>query len=72
MSSLDSLRLNLKFDPSCECGLANYNAFKLSRSRAGSDYIVNGEVAAAWSLPWMISLEDDDGYYCGGSIVGTR
>ena len=35
--------------------------------------IIGGTVAKKDSLPWMVSLEEEDGtYFCGGSILGTR
>ncbi len=31
--------------------------------------IVNGQAANVADSPWQVSLQDDEGYYCGGSIL---
>jgi len=54
-------RRSLVFDESCQCGVAP------------NTKIVNGEETVPGSLPWMVSLEDESGfYYCGGSIISSR
>jgi len=61
-------RKQLKFDDSCECGVA-----PKPKRHSGLWRVVNGDQAELGSHPWAVSLERDSGaYFCGGSIISNR
>merc|ERR1712013_483872 len=61
-------RKQLKFDDSCECGVA-----PKPKRHSGLWRVVNGDQAELGSHPWAVSLERESGaYFCGGSIISNR
>jgi len=61
-------RKQLKFDDSCECGVA-----PKPKRHSGLWRVVNGDQAELGSHPWAVSLEQESGaYFCGGSIISNR
>jgi len=61
-------RKKLKFDESCECGVA-----PKPKKHGGLWRVVNGDEAALGSHPWAVSLEQESGaYFCGGSIISNK
>jgi len=61
-------RKKLKFDESCECGVA-----PKPKKHGGLWRVVNGDEASLGSHPWAVSLEQESGaYFCGGSIISNK
>ncbi|MFY7993377.1 MAG: serine protease [Bacteriovoracaceae bacterium] len=48
-----------------------YSFLALSIGQA-SPLIVGGERASLIDFPWQVSLQNNDGHFCGGSIIGKK